>query len=199
MNVCRLVCFISLSLVFIIYPSPSFADHESPLIFVKSVVDQCLGILKSESNKDAQKEKILNLINYSFDFPDITDVMFSGLNVGDNEKSAFARLFPILIQMRYSVFVKSPESLIVEYSRYEVFTGEMNAIVYTRTKIPPHDMALNYKLHHVGGKWKIQDITVGGISLVENYRAQVHQVLKRKSFSELLSDLEKIVKRNTLR
>lgn len=197
MNIRRPICFLSLLFVLITYTSPSFADHESPLAFVRNVVNQCLDILKSEKSKDAQKEKILNLINDSFDFPRIIDVMFNGLSVGDSEKSAFAKLFPILLQMRYSIFVKSPESLVVEYSRYEVFADEINAIVYTRTKISPHDMALNYKLHHIDGKWKIQDITVGEISLVENYKAQVHQVLKRKSFSELLSDLEKIIKRNS--
>lgn len=196
MNIRRPVFFMSLLFVFITYPSPSFASHESPISFVKSIVDQCLGILKSESNKDAQKEKILNLINNSFDFPHITDVMFRGINVSDSEKSAFTELFPALLQMRYSIFVRSPDSLIVEYLRYEVFAGETNAVVYTRTKIPSHDMALSYKLRHADGKWKIQDIAVGGISLIDNYRAQVHQVLKRKEFPELLSDLERIVKRN---
>lgn len=197
MKVRRLACFISLLLVFITHPSLSFAHHESPLAFVKSVVDQCLDILRSEKSKDAQKEKILNLINNSFDFSDITDFIFHGLSVSDSEKAAFARLFPVLIQMRYGVFVKSPESLVVEYSRYEVFAGEVNAVVYTRTIIPSHDMALNYELHHKDGKWKIKDITVDGISLVDNYRAQVLQVLRQKSFSELLADLERIVKKNT--
>lgn len=199
MNIRCSICFLSSLFVFLADPSPSFADHKSPLAFVKNVVEQYLNILKSESNKDAQKEKILNLINNSFDFLYITDAMFRGLNVGNSEKSAFAKLFPTLLQMRYGIFVKSPDSLVVEYLRYEVFVGEMNAVVYTRTKIPSHDMALNYKLYHVDGRWKIQDITVGEISLIDNYRAQVRQVLKRKSFAKLLSDLERIVERNTLR
>ena len=184
--------------VLTIFPSLSFANHESPAVFVKGVIDQCLDILKSVTDKNVQKEKILNLMRDSFDFPEITEVLLRGLEVADSEKSAFTDLFPMLLQMRYNIFVKSPDNLTVEYSRYEVSGDETRATVYTRTKIPPHDFALNYKLRHIDGEWKIQDITVDGISLIGNYRAQIRKVLMFKPFSEFLSDLAKKIKQNSL-
>src|SRR3989344_1520944 len=184
MGILRLICFILLLFILTIFPLPVFANHESPAVFVRGVVDQYLDILKSEKDKSVQKDKVLDLIKSSFDFPDMAETMLRGLEVKDSEKSAFIDLFPMLLQMRYNIFIKLPGSLVVEFSRYEVYDSETKAIVYTRTKISPHDFALNYKLHHVDGKWKIQDITVDSISLIGNYRAQIHKIITRISFSD---------------
>ena len=43
-----------------------------------------------------------------------------------------------------------------------------------------------YRLHKVGGKWKIYDVVAENISLVNNYRSQFNRVIARSSFEELL-------------
>lgn len=194
MGVRHLLIFSLSIFVLMFFPSLSFANHESPAVFIKSVVDQFLDILKSKNDKDVQKKEILNLMAASFDFPDITEALLRGLKVKNNEKLIFTNLFPMLLQKRYGIFIKSPDSLVVEYGRYEVLAGGTKAVVYTHTKIPSYDMALNYKLHHADGKWKIKDITVDGISLVDNYKTQIHRIATHKSFSNFLLDLEKIVR-----
>lgn len=192
------LALLALILFFVLaFPKVALADHENPTVFVKSVVYECLYILKSEKNKDLQAEKILGLLKTSFDFPAITESLLKGLEVSDKDKLVFTDIFPALLQMRYRIFVKSPDSLVVEYSRYEVFVGEMKAVVYTLTKIPGHDLDLNYKLRHKNGNWKIYDITVGGVSLVDNYRAQIHKVLSRSSFADFLTHLEGMVGKKT--
>lgn len=194
---CVLALFALIFFFVLAFPNIAFADNENPVVFVKSVVDECLYILKSEKNKDLQAEKILDLMKTSFDFPAITESLLRGLEVSDKDKLAFTDIFPKLLQMRYRIFVKSPDSLVVEYSRYEVFVGEMKAVVYTLTKIPGHDLDLNYKLRHNNGDWKIYDITVGGVSLVDNYRAQIYKVLSRSSFADFMAHLEGMVGKKT--
>lgn len=194
---CVLALFALVLFFVLAFPTVAFADHENPTVFVKSVVNEYLDILRSEKNRDLQTEKILDLMKTSFDFPAITESLLRGLEVGDKDKLAFTDIFPALLEMRYRIFVKSPDSLVVEYSRYEVFVGEMKAVVYTLTKIPGHDLDLNYKLRHNNGDWKIYDITVGGVSLVDNYRAQIHKVLSRSSFADFLIHLEGMVGKKT--
>ncbi|MBI2446459.1 MAG: ABC transporter substrate-binding protein [Parcubacteria group bacterium] len=189
----RLSCILPLFFVFVVSPKVSFAGHESPTIFVKNVVDEFLGILQSEKNKDFQKEKILNLMKASFDFPSITEDLFHELKVDDKDKMAFTDTFPLLLKMRYGMFVKSSNDLSVEYKGHEFFTDGLKAIVHTRTKIPNNDVALDYKLHHVDGKWKIYDLTADGIGLVSNYRVQIHKVLTQMSFPDFLIYLKKMV------
>ena len=62
-------------------------------------------------------------------------------------------------------------------------------IALVKTKIIPRTgepFAVNYKLHNVGGSWKIYDVVVENISLVNNYRSQFHRVITRESFDELI-------------
>ena len=193
MRISHLLYILASVFVLIASPHNSFAHHENPTVFVKNMVDECLNTLRVEKNKDLQAEKILGLMKNSFDFTVITESLLSGLEVSDTDKLAFTNMFPTLLQMRYGMFVKSPDSLTVEYERHEFFIAGRGAIVHTRTKIPPYDMALNYKLHHKDGKWKIYDITVDNVSLVSNYRAQIHKTLTRRSFADFLAYLREIV------
>ena len=48
------------------------------------------------------------------------------------------------------------------------------------------EIALDYKLHKVDGDWKVYDIVIENISLVNNYRAQFARFLAKSSFAELL-------------
>lgn len=196
-----LLCALALlapALFFVLaFPKVAFADHKNPIVFVKSVVDECLNILRTEKNKDLQAEKILDLLKTSFDFPAITEALLRDLQVRETDKSALTEIFPSLLQMRYGVFVKSPDSLKVEYEHYEFFYAGLEATVYTHAKVPGHDIGLNYKLRHKDGNWKIYDIAVGDVSLVSNYRAQIQKVLSRSSFADFITHLEGMVGKKT--
>lgn len=197
MNSKRIVYAVVLSFVLTIFPKVSFADHESPTIFVSGIIDEFLDILRFEKNKDLQKEKILNLMKTSFDFPGITEDLLSGLKVNDKDKSAFTDIFPLLLEMRYRMFIKSPDNLSVGYNGHELFFFDSEAVVHTRTKLSSDDIVLDYKLRHVDGKWKIYDLTADGISMVRNYRSQISKFLTRMSFTDFLIHLEKMVGKKT--
>lgn len=193
MNSRRLLYILPFFFVLMGSPKASFASHESPTIFMENTINKYLHILGSEKNADLQKEKVLNLLKISFDFPSITEDLLYGLTVNDKDKSAFTDVFPLLLQKRYGILIKSPDNLSVEYKGHEFFADGLEAIVHTRTKIPSYDIDLDYKLHHADGKWKINDLTTDGISLVSNYRVQIHKTLTRMSFPDFLIYLEKIV------
>ncbi|MDO8676701.1 MAG: ABC transporter substrate-binding protein [Candidatus Azambacteria bacterium] len=197
MNFKRLLYILPFFLAITVSPKISFAGHESPTIFVKNMVDECISILRSDKSKDIQKEKILNLIKISFDFPSITENLLTGLKVNDKDKSALTDLFPYLLEMRYGIFIKSPNNLSVEYNGHELFFFDFEAVVHTRTKVSSHSIALDYKLRHVDGKWKIRDLEADGVSLVSNYRAQINKILTRMSFPDFIKHLEEIVGKKT--
>ena len=75
------------------------------------------------------------------------------------------------------------------------YTGETSDSEYAvvNTKITGKNgqaFSADYKLHRVEGKWKIYDIVVEGISLVNNYRAQFNRVMTRSSFQELIKTMQ---------
>ena len=52
------------------------------------------------------------------------------------------------------------------------------------------EFSLDYRLHKVNGDWKVYDVVIEDISLVNNYRSQFNRVLAKGSFEELLARLK---------
>jgi phospholipid transport system substrate-binding protein len=60
------------------------------------------------------------------------------------------------------------------------------------TKIVPgkgEPTSVNYRLHRVGGQWKIYDVVIEDVSIIGNYRSQFNRILTRGSFDDLLNRL----------
>ena len=67
-----------------------------------------------------------------------------------------------------------------------VLCGEQVEI-NTKTSLRSGDRyRVGYKLHFNNPEWRVYDVVVEGISLVENCRSQFDRVLRRKSFDALL-------------
>lgn len=61
------------------------------------------------------------------------------------------------------------------------------------TKVVPskgEPVSVNYRLHRVQGNWKIYDVVIEQISLVNNYRSQFNRILANGSFDDLLNQLK---------
>jgi phospholipid transport system substrate-binding protein len=50
-----------------------------------------------------------------------------------------------------------------------------------------------YRLHKVGEEWKVYDVVIENVSVVNNYRSQFTRVLSSSSFGELLRRLRERV------
>jgi phospholipid transport system substrate-binding protein len=54
---------------------------------------------------------------------------------------------------------------------------------------------VNYRLHLIGDQWKVYDVVIENVSLVNNDRAQFNRVLVNGSYEELIRKLENREKR----
>jgi len=52
-----------------------------------------------------------------------------------------------------------------------------------------NQLPVDYRLVWRGGRWKVQDIVIDGVSLIANYRAQFNRILRDYSFAELISKM----------
>jgi phospholipid transport system substrate-binding protein len=55
------------------------------------------------------------------------------------------------------------------------------------------EIAVNYKLRRVNGKWKVYDAVVENISIINNYRSQFDRVISGSSYQELVKRLREKV------
>src|SRR6185295_3079157 len=48
------------------------------------------------------------------------------------------------------------------------------------------ELPVEYRMARVNEMWRIRDLVLDGVSLVDNYRAQVQAVLRRSSYADLI-------------
>ena len=56
-------------------------------------------------------------------------------------------------------------------------------------------MPIDYRMHSTDDRWWVYDLSVEGISLVANYRAQLNQIIRTSSYEALVWKF-KLLKRN---
>ena len=51
-------------------------------------------------------------------------------------------------------------------------------------------MSLDYRMHRPQDRWQVYDLSVDGISLVANYRAQFNKIIRTESYEALVARLK---------
>ena len=49
------------------------------------------------------------------------------------------------------------------------------------------EFTINYKLHRVGQDWKVYDLVIENVSLMNNYRSQFNRIITSSTYDELVS------------
>jgi phospholipid transport system substrate-binding protein len=175
---------------------PAASRAGSPTEQVRATVDKVLTIVRSPNSKskpqmDEQRAKLIGVIYPRFDFPEMAK-----RSLGPNwtrrtpeEQREFIEVFAALMGRAYAENIESYTSQNVLYTRE---SGDQN-YAQVDTKIvgdnqPP--LAINYKLHRVDKEWKVYDLVIADISVVNNYRSQFDRVIARSSFAELVRTMK---------
>ena len=105
------------------------------------------------------------------------------------ERGQFVTLFTGLMQHSYISKVDQHGGAKMIY-RGETVDGDHAAV---QTAIPLSNgsqMPLEYRMHNAGARWQVYDLSIDGISLVSNYRAQFNKVIRLDSYEVLVARLK---------
>lgn len=169
---------------------------KSPKELVKETTDKVLAILRDPSLKGAEKKqelkhKLWKEISRAIDLEEISKRAL-GLywrERSDKEKKEFIDLFSSIVQNFYI-------DRIVAYSDEEiVYLGEEQDNHYStvQTKIIAKtgtEITVDYRLFDERGEWRVYDISVEGVSLVNNYRTQFNNILVKSSYEKLVEKMK---------
>jgi phospholipid transport system substrate-binding protein len=163
---------------------------------MKSTIDEVLRILADKDlkhpEKSTQRRKMLEkVVGDRFDYAEMSrrslGAAWTGLSAA--ERDEFVDLFQTLLVSTYAEKVETYSGEGVHYisERTEKDYAEVRTKVLTgKTEIP-----LDYRLLHRDSIWRVYDVVVDGVSLVNNYRGQFSKILKNGSFAELVDQLRK--------
>ena len=106
------------------------------------------------------------------------------------QRGEFVRLFTELIERSYIAKVDQHDAAAKMTYRGETVDGGY-AVVQTTIPLPHGDtMPLGYRMHETSGRWKVYDLSIDGISLVANYRAQFNRIIRTASYEDLVANLK---------
>jgi phospholipid transport system substrate-binding protein len=105
------------------------------------------------------------------------------------EQEEFVKLFTSLLQGVYLDNIESYSDEKVQYlkERHDNNYTEVDTKIVDNTG---QEISVNYRLHNVNGDWKVYDVIIGDISLVNNYRSQFNRVLASSSYEELVNRMK---------
>jgi phospholipid transport system substrate-binding protein len=111
------------------------------------------------------------------------------------EKEVFVSLFSDLLERTY---MKKIESYSGEKVYYE---GESIDGVYATVSVKiltSNDVKISveYRLHKQEGDWLIYDVSIEGVSLINNYRSQFNDIILKSSYEGLVKRLKEKVGRD---
>jgi phospholipid transport system substrate-binding protein len=163
---------------------------------VRRTVDKLLTIikdpqLKQEGRKNERHDELKKLIYQRFDF---TEMARRALGPEwrrhtPEEQKEFVKLFTDLLERAYLKQIESYNDQKVRYLNER----EDSSYAQVDTKIVDNkgqEFSVNYRLHNVNGDWKVYDVVIEDISLVNNYRAQFSRVLASSSYQELVHGMK---------
>jgi phospholipid transport system substrate-binding protein len=109
------------------------------------------------------------------------------------ERQEFITLFTNLLERSYAGKIDLYDGEIV------IFIGEAVEDNYARvdTKIISkrgEEYSIDYKLLRTNGDWRIYDVVVEHISLVNNYRSQFNRVIANSSYKNLIKKINRKLK-----
>jgi phospholipid transport system substrate-binding protein len=106
------------------------------------------------------------------------------------ERREFVRLFTDLIERSYISKVDQHAAAAKMAYGVETVDGD-DAIVQTTIPLPHGGtMPLGYRMRQTGGRWQVYDLSIDGISLVANYRAQFNKIIRTSTYEELVAKLK---------
>ena len=186
-----------LLIVFLIMPLSSQAA--APLEAVRAEINKVLDVLrdeslKGESGKKTKKAKIRSIANGIFDFAELSRRTlgpdWKKLSAGQQKE--YVELYSDLIEETYASKILSYTNEKVLYGKEKNLTAntvEVETTIVTKKA----DVPVNYRLIPKGSDWKVYDVTIEGVSLINNYRSQFREILANKSPDALIEHLRKKV------
>lgn len=174
----------------LVVPSPSSAG--GPTEQIRASVDKIVAILNNPQLKSAAKTKerrdqLRQAISSRFDFTEMARRSLGSQwrRIGPKEQEEFVRLFTDLLERAYLDRIEGYSDEKFAYVR-EILDrnyAEVNSRIVTHNG---EEFSLNYKVLLKNGEWKVYDVVVENISLVNNYRSQFTRIIANSSYEELV-------------
>lgn len=191
-------CIVVMTLILcLIFPITVFAGV--PLEAVKGHVDKVLDVLrdpslKAESAKKAKKDKIRAIAENMFDFTELSKrtLARNWSKFNPEQQKEFIKLYTSLLEDAYADKIMAYTDEKIDFSK-EVSLTENTVEVQSTVLRKSGEVPIYYRVIMKDGSWRVYDVVIEGVNLINNYRSQFKEILVNKPPESLLETLRKKV------
>jgi len=105
------------------------------------------------------------------------------------EQQEFVRLFSDLLENAYISRIEAYNNEKLVYTG-EKLDGQYAEVQSRMATSKGEEYSINYKVRLVNSQWKVYDVVIENISLVNNYRSQFNRVITKSSYEDLILRLK---------
>ena len=194
MNRNFLLSMVSAFLIILGTWAPAMAGE--PTEQIKQTTDRILSILadpnlKIPARAQERKQSVSRTIDERFDWEELArrSLAQHWAQRTLDEKKEFIQLYRDLLERTYLNKVQDYSG---ETVRYEGESAESDyAMVKVRILTSKNtEIPVDYRVMKKGNNWLVYDISIEGVSLVNNYRSQFNSILQKSTYQELVKKLK---------
>ena len=195
------VPFIGAVFLMIMFVAPCFAGV--PTDEIRETTDRIIAIvsdpgLKGPENDKRRRQLIRRVVDERFNWEAMTQRSLARhwKKRTDGEKKEFIDLFGKLLERTYldKVGSYSGEKVLYVDETIDGKYGTVTVKILTRSNT---EVAVLYRLKKGNRGWLVYDISIEGVSLVNNYRKQFNSIITRSSYEDLVKKLkDKVADKN---
>ena len=162
---------------------------------VKATIDKVMEVLRDSKlqgtgKKAERRKKLRQIVLPRFDFAEMAKrALGNNWNRYPDKQQEFVTAFKQLLEETYAdqIELASGDKVVYLNERTEKDYAEVDTKVISSKG---EETPMTYKLHPVDSDWKVFDIVVENISIVNNYRSQFNRVLSNASLDELIKRMK---------
>jgi phospholipid transport system substrate-binding protein len=184
-------------LMLFLFVLPVYAG--APLDAVQTNVNKVLDVLrdpklKADSAKEIKKEKLRTIYSQMFNQVELAKRTMARNwgKLNPSQQEEFTGLFRQVLEKAYidKILAYTDEKIV--FSR-EVALASDQAEVQTKIVTSSREIPIFYRVILKDDAWKVYDVVVENVSLVQNYRSQFNSILANNTPDHLLEILRKKV------
>ena len=179
----------------------TFAMSPNPEDVISTITQEILSEIKNDPSLVKGDLESINLLVEKKVMPILDFEKMTALSVGakwrqasDVQRESLQKAFRRLLLLSYSGTVKFAEKAKVKILPPRRKKNDSKVVVKTRVSVPGRQaVPVDYRMRLTDDGWKIYDLNVLGLWLVDNYRVQFSQIVGSKGIDGLINE---IVKKN---
>lgn len=170
----------------------------APDALAKKVTDEVLAVLRADKDiQSGNTRKVLDLVEAKI-LPHFNFARMTRLAVGapwrqatSAQQQGLTSEFRALLVNTYTSAFTQYRNQTIEYRPLKLQPADTEVVVRSLIKqttgADPID--INYSMEKTDGGWKVYDVTIAGVSLVQNYRSSFNSEIQKSGIDGLIATL----------